>query len=287
MSRIVRLYPAAWRERYGEELAGLIADMSDGRRPSLRLLADVARGAGRERLRAARPAPGGARGGVLLVLCAWALFVVAGAVVQKTSEHWQDALPAAGHGRAAAGFGILLGVAVVAAVLVAAGIALALPATVRFLRGGGWAAIQERVLTAVALSVVAVAATVALVVWASRVDAGGRDGRDAAYAAAFVGWGVLCVAALAGWTAAATALARRIELTAALLRAETALAVVVAGAMAAMTVATAVWWAAVAARAPGFLGGGSGLPVQLVGAMALMVAATALGGAGAWQAVRR
>jgi hypothetical protein len=60
--------------------------MSDGRRLPWRLRADLARGAGRERLRAAGLGDDDperrARGGVLLVLWAWAVFVLAGAVVR-------------------------------------------------------------------------------------------------------------------------------------------------------------------------------------------------------------
>ena len=40
--RLLQWYPANWRKRYGEELAGLLVDMSDGRRLSWRLRADVA-----------------------------------------------------------------------------------------------------------------------------------------------------------------------------------------------------------------------------------------------------
>jgi hypothetical protein len=53
-----------------------------------------------------------------------------------------------------------------------------------------------------------------------------------------------------------------------------------------MSVGTAVWWAAVADHAPGFLGGGSGLAWPLVVAMAAMLSATALGGVGTRQALR-
>lgn len=278
MSRLVRLYPAAWRARYGSELEDLIAAMrADGRSP-WRLAADVVRGAGREHLRSA-----GGRGGLLLVLWAWALMVVAGAVVQKTSEHWQRAVRPAGHGPASAGFTLLLVAAGATAMLVAAGIALALPATARFVRRGGLGEVREHVLTALALSLVAVLATVALVLWASHLSAADRAGNDDAYAGAFIAWAVLGAAALAAWTALSAAVARRIELSAAVLRAEAVLSAAVALALALITAGTALWWAAVARHAPGFFGG---LAIEMIVALTAMVAATALGGAGAWQAVR-
>lgn len=260
MTRLVRLYPAAWRARYGSELEDLIAAMRADGAPAWRLAVDVARGAGREHLRGA-----GGRGGLLMVLWAWALMVVAGAVVQKTSEHRQ----------APAGFTLLLVAACVAAATVAAGIALALPAAARFVRRGGLAAVREQVVTALALTLVAALATAALVAWAAHLSAAQRAGHDSAYAGAFIAWAGLCCAALAAWTALAVALARRIDLTAAALRAEAALSVVVALALPLITAGTVLWWAAV-----------GGFAIELALALAAMVAATALGGAGAWQAVR-
>ena len=90
-SRLVRLYPKRWRERYGQEMEALIVESSGGHRVSWRMRVDVARGAGREQLRSAGLADSGApgdqvRAGVLLVLCAWALFVVGGIAVQKFSS---------------------------------------------------------------------------------------------------------------------------------------------------------------------------------------------------------
>lgn len=44
MNRLIRLYPRAWRERYGEEFAALVRDLPDGRhRPGL--IWDIGRGA--------------------------------------------------------------------------------------------------------------------------------------------------------------------------------------------------------------------------------------------------
>jgi hypothetical protein len=291
MSALVRLYPAVWRQRYGEELEGLIADMSEHRRDSWRMRADVVRGAVRERARAAGLGAGSSpdqriRGGILLVLWGWALFVLAGAIVQKTSEHWQGALPAAGRGQAAAGFGVLLGAAIGAGVLVVVGMAIVMPACARFLNRGGWPAVRRRVLVAAALTVVAVAATGGLVAAAHGVSASARDGHAIGYVVAFVAWAAVCAAALLAWTAAAVAIARRVALDMTTLRVEAGLAAVVTVLMVAMSVGAAVWWVAVADHAPGLLGGGSGLAWPLVVAMAAMLSATALGGVGTRQALR-
>lgn len=291
MSALVRLYPAAWRERYGEEIEGLIADMSEHGRVPWRVRADVVLGAARERARAAGVGAGGPperriRGGVLLVLWGWALFVLAGAVVQKTAEHWQGALPGAGHEQAAAGFGVLLGAAICAAALVMIGIAIVVPACARFLRPGGWPIVRRRVLAAVASTVVAVAATGAIVALARHAGASARNGHDPGYAVAVAAWAVVCAAALLVWTGAAAAIARRVDLGPAALRIEAGLACAVTLLMATMSAGTAVWWAAVARHAPGFLGGGTALPWPLVLAAAVMLSATGLGALGTQQAVR-
>lgn len=294
---LLRLYPAGWRAGYGEELEALILESSGGSVP-WRARLDVARAAGRERLRAAglagdHPPAERLRAGVLLVLCAWAVFVVAGSGVQKLSEHWQQAMPPGG-GRdlARAAFDALVAGAGLAGVLALVGIAATLPAVARLLRAGGWPSVRRRALAAAVLTAVAVPVTAALVVWAHGLTSAQRDGHDAGYAALFVVWAVLLVAALAAWTAAAVAIARRLRLSAAVLRLEAGLATGVAVAMGVMTAATATWWAAVAHVAPGFLAGrpadaaASPLEPRLVVCAIAMLAATGLAARGAERALR-
>ena len=293
--RLMRLYPASWRARYGEELEALILDMSTGRRVPWRVRADVAGAGGRERLRALGLGGDGtprgrARRGAALVLWAWALFVLAGAIVQKSSEHWDAALPGT-HALASLAFDSLLGVAVVASVLVLAGIGLTLGAVLGFLRDGGWPRIRRAALIAAAMTALLVAATAALVVWAHGLSRPDRQGHDVAYGIAFLAWGALGAGALVAWTAAATRIAACLPLPDVTLRLQTGLAVAVSVAMAVMAAATAVWWVAVADVAPAALTGpsaghASALVPQLVAAMALMVVATGLGAAGARQAGR-
>jgi hypothetical protein len=274
--RLLGLYPPAWRARYGDELAALLEAMSaDGRVP-LPARLDVALGAARERLRAAGlrgdgvPPAERVRAGVLLVLCAWALAVVGGAIVQKTAEHHH------GTGLSAAAFAALVAAACVAGLLVLAAVAAAVPSLVALLRAGGWPRIRRPILRAALVSALAAGATAGLVAWAHGLGPAQRDGGDGAYSAAFVAWAVLVTAALLAWTAAAVATARRLELPLAVLRAQTAIALGVSIAMTAITAATATWWASVA---------GVGLDARLVVATALMLAATLAGLAGTVRAV--
>jgi hypothetical protein len=293
---LLRLYPSWWRARYGEELQALIVESSGGPRVRWRIRLDVALAAGRERLHAAglsrdnRPEER-ALGGALLVLVAWTLFVVAGAVVQRFSEHWPATTPADSRGLPSGAFTGLVIAAGAGSVLVLAGLVVVTPSLVRFLRSGGWPTIRRPVVVAALLTGVALAGTVGLVVWAQGLTAPQRNGHDLPYGIAFVAWGVLCAACLAAWTVAAVATARRLRLPTGTLRLEAWIAAGVTLAMAAMTIATAIWWAALEHSAPWVLAGepaGSFVfisPPALVGATTLMLVATLLGAFGAGRAL--
>ena len=146
---------------------------------------------------------------------AWALFILGGAIVGKSTEHWQSAMPAgAGHSAATAAFDVLTGGAVLTGVLVLAGIGLALPSMLGWLRGGGWRHIRGPIVTAAWLSAAVVVATIGLVAWAHGLTAHARNGRDGAYRIAFLAWAALCAATLLAWTSAAARTARHLGLTA-------------------------------------------------------------------------
>jgi hypothetical protein len=104
-------------------------------------------------------------------------------------------------------------------------------------------------------------------------------------------WAVLIAAGLLAWTAAGVAVARRLAWPDALQRVEAWIALAVTAAMVATTVATAVWWWALADAAPWFLAGrpvGDGGPTlapQLAAMVVVMVAASLLVAAGSWQAL--
>jgi hypothetical protein len=276
---LLSLYPAGWRARYGEELQTLIMEAGGGR-VTWRVRFDVARAAGRERLRSsglvgAGPPRARVCAGSVLVLCAWALFVVAGTSVQKRSEHWQASIPVGSRALPSAAFDALIVGAAIGSALVFIGVAAALPTALSFLRGGGWGRVRRPVLLAGALTLAAVLAAVPIVVWAHGLSAAQRNGRDAAYGVGAGLWALLLVACLTAWTAAAVAVARRLDLSPAVLRLETFLATAVTVSMAAMTAATVVWLAALDQAAASYLV-----------ATALMLVATAVATAGSLRAVR-
>ena len=92
-------YPPRWRDRYGDEFGALMEDALGDRPPTRRFRLGIALAGLRERGHEAGvtgdsmlPADR-ARAGSLLVLCAWALFLVAGSSFAKLSEGFGLAVP--------------------------------------------------------------------------------------------------------------------------------------------------------------------------------------------------
>jgi hypothetical protein len=293
---LLRLYPPRWRERYGDELAGLIVETSGGRVP-WRVRRDVAGAALRERGRSLlgrsdRSPRQTISSALPSVLWAWLLVVVGGCAVAKTAEHWQAATPPGSRSLPAHAFDVLIGAAAAGALIVVAGAALAVPAAVRGLRSGRGGSVRRGVAVALASTAALVPATAGLAAWAHGLTAAQRNGHDAAYGGAFAAWVVLFLVCLAAWTRLGSRLARQADLRSFVLRVEAWLAGAAATAMALITTAAAVWWAAVADAAPWFFGGGpqgsAGTAVTwpLVAAGLLMAAGTLLAATAAARCLR-
>jgi hypothetical protein len=292
---VLRWYPAAWRQRYGEELAALIEDTyPDGRIPWPCRLALLRAGL-TQRLRAgglfgqASPAAG-ARAGSLLVLWAWAVFMVAGAGFANLADGWYRAVPAGARALPRAGYGLVYAAAVAGGAVVLLAACVCAPAVAGFLRRGGWPQVRRLVLAAAAVTVVTVAAVTVMAAWAHHLDTQDRNGGLWTYSAYASLVALLFAATIAAWTTAAGTAARRIEFPARVLRRCTALAVALTGTMAVVTGGTGLWWAAVASRAPSFLTGGGGAsgqnpaPLELLVVGALMIAGLSLAVIGARRA---
>ncbi len=293
--RLLRWYPKAWRERYGEELAALIEDTyPDGRLPPRCRLALLRSGL-TERLRSggllgtASPAAG-ARAGSLLVLWAWAVFGVAGAGFANLADGWYRAVPARARALPATGYGLVYVAAAAGGALVLLAGCVCAPAVAGFLRRGGWPQVRRRVLAAAAVTAVTVAAVAVMVAWAHRLDTQDRNGALWTYSAYADLVALLITATIAAWTAAAGAAARRIEFPAEVLHRCAELAVALTGAMTVITGGTGLWWAAVASRAPSFLSGSgvaarqTAAPPALIAVGVLMIAGLSLAVIGARRA---
>jgi hypothetical protein len=312
----LRCYPRGWRARYGEELEELIHSMSAEAPLPWRTRIDLVRAGLRERARGVGfggqgvPAGERARAGALLVLCAWAIFLVGGAILQRFAENWQTLTPAGSADAAGAAMVAVKVLAVLAGAIVLLGIGCTLPGLLALLRAGRWREILSPVLRALALTLAALASVAAIAAWAHTLDSAQRNGSDPAYEFGFVAMAVVCRLCLAAWTAAAVAVARRLELASLRLRLQAKLAGAAGLAMLAITAAVGLWWAVLATKAawalhgdkPPLIGPGgleasqaltlhpdlasSPVTPQLLLAGALMVIATALAAFGAIWALR-
>ncbi len=295
-TRWLRCYPAQWRERYGDDLTAYLEDRYGARLP-LRAVISLVVGGARERARgsaclAAAPAGGDRiRTGAVTVLVAWSAFVVAGSSFAKLSEHFDMPLSDRTRALPDLAYVAMQVVATLSGLAVVAGLALALPAVVRFLSGGGWPAIRRHVARAAAVTGAAGVLTVPLLVWAHQLSPAQRNGDSTGYGLLFVGWCVLVVLAIVLWTVVIIATARRLELSRLVVLADGALAVTATAGMFVMTVAAAVWWGAMASSAPSFLGGGAFGPTspwnpQLVATLALMLGSLIIAAFGVVRIVR-
>ena len=294
--RLLRVYPPAWRARYGDELATLIEEIEAGARMSWRVRLDVVRAGVIERARGlgmkALPPRDRAREGTLLVLYAWMLFVIGGFGVQKASEHWKAVTPTAKQTLPSAAFDVLFLTAGVGSLLVLAGIAVTLPGFIALLRKGGWGQIRRPIFRAILLSLFILAATKGLAVWAHSLTPAARNGSDHFYGAVFLAWVLLVAACLFAWANAAAATARNLALPFEALRTEVRLGAALTVAMAVMTIATAVWWGALAEAAPSLFDGrpagsnASSLDWNMIVPVVLMLCATTVGLIGATRAAK-
>ena len=277
-------YPRGWRDRYGDELAVVLEAEYECGRLSVRAAFDVIAAGLVERLRSSglvgdgRPPAERVRAGLLLVLCAWSAFVVAGVVLQKTAEHWQAATPPPQRPLPSGALDAVSAAAALGSAGILLGVLLAAQPLRALVRSGGWSQLRRPILRASGLAALTGLVLGIVVVWAHHLTEAGRNGGDGLYAAAALVLFAVAVVALAAWTHAGVVAARRLALGAETLRRETYLAAMVTVSMAAMTIGTATWWASVASAAPAFLGGG--LPWGLLAATLTMTVATILAGAG-------
>ena len=289
LSRLLAWYPPGWRERYGEEFVAMMEDELDSRPPTIAFRASVAWSGLRERGHGAGlPGDPGdaalqARAGSLVVLCSWTAFVLAGASYAKLTEHFARAMPMGTRSLAQLSFDVVFVLALTGAVVVATGVAVALPSFTRFLKNRGGTRLRRKAAVAVGLSVLEVALVVPFLIWAHHLSSVQRNGANVPYSVTFVGLALLAGGVLAQWTAVAVTAARHVDFARPVLRVEATLAVVLATVMAAITGATVIWWGSVGRAAPWFLQGTpegtsvSPITLNLVLTVTLMVLATSSG----------
>lgn len=290
---VLKWYPKMWRDRYGDELVALL-DHTYGDQPiPQRARFSMMRAGSTERLRGAGFVgnSGGpesrVRAGSLLVLCAWALIVVAGSGFAKFAEHWDLATPAHDRALAASAFNVVQAAAAAGVVIFVAAALVTVPSFLRLLRTGGWAQVKRPLVITLTTSGVAVAATVGVVVWSHHFASSPLNNGLWPYKAAGIAWGIAVLAAIAVATGAIVVVASRFELSRRSSRALAVLALVMAIALIVIFAGLLTWWVSMAIHAPWFFGSGivgapgSPTPPSMIVFGALMIVGLIVGTYGA------
>lgn len=257
----LKWYPRSWRDRYGEDLEAFLEDRYGvGPVPRSARLSMIRSGTV-ERLRAggiigsAVDPDVSVRGGSLLVLSAWGMFVVAGSAFAKYTEHWPLATPHVDYLLPATAMGAVQASAALGVVILAVAGILTLPALVGFVRSEGWRSMWE-LLKPSAISV-AVAGLASIVVIAWNQHVGSSTGADVAplglRVAGFAG-GLLVVGALAVCCGTAVAIVFRLRLSHRVTSMLGTLTVAMTGVLVVIFGGALTWWISTAIHAPWFFG---------------------------------
>jgi hypothetical protein len=238
---LLRWYPRAWRERYGDELAALIQDNLDEGRPAWRLRLSVIVGGLRERGRQARHAAAAS------LKCPawhdrWGTIMLAGLTCGFLAGDLASSASAVGTWQGVALDVVLAAVALTGAVVLADGLA-AFPALVRFLREGGGPKIRRRAGWAAGATVAAGGGLAGLVL-VSGSHPPAQLNASWAYWADVLATGLAIAAAIGLWAGAATATARHLTLTPQVRAAQLVLGAVIPTAVTTMLITLALWWSA-------------------------------------------
>lgn len=290
--RLVRLYPQAWRERYGEEFLALLEE----RPASVKDLLDVARGALDAWLRPQVVSERKMvvvermRGSVLVVLWAWAFLVVAGVGFQKMTEY-EDFVRAARDNVAVgvAFYAVVIGAVLALAAVVVGGAPVAFAALRKALAEG-----RKDVPLMFCVPPLCLAAFVgyALLLVGVIYPALGRpavhDPVNVALFLSLVGAFLLAAGASVGAVSAAV---RRSEVGGRTIRFALYPVTVAAAAMVVVLVGTAVWGMALRVQAPALFAGDEGIlstPTYAtwLAIVAVMAASTAVALAAAVRGLR-
>jgi hypothetical protein len=205
---LLRWYPRAWRERYGEELLALIEDSLDGERLTWRLRLSLIWGGLRERGHLAVQAGEAA---VKRASRVPPMAVAAGLIVGGLPWNLKASLPASRAWQGAAALYTLAGViAFTGAALLVSGL-VAAPAFVAFLREGNWPKIRRRVAWATAATMAAGGGLAGLIL-ADRSMSSAQLSHSWAYVIGNAATAPALVAAFGLWASAAAVTAKQLKL---------------------------------------------------------------------------
>ena len=245
-ARLLRWYPRAWRERYGEELLALIQDTLDEGRPTWRLRLGVIWGGLREQVhQAVRAGKAAAKG----TSSGWLTAVIAGMALGNLPWNLKAPLPPARAWQKTAAFDVLAGAFAVTGVVVLAGGLVAAPAFIAFLREGGWPKIRRRVAWAAGATVAAGAGLAGLFL-GERSMSSAQVNHSWTFGAGVAATTVALVTASGLWACAATATAKHLKLATRARAAQPLLGAVTLTAALAIVPANLIWLAATQSSLP-------------------------------------
>ena len=261
VGKLLRWYPRQWRERYGEEFLAMVEDTLDGRRPTMRLRLSVAWGGLRERGRQAAVDWKEAAKRHDVYGRRWMIYVI-GFFVTTLPADFRASLPPARAWQATAALGALAAFAAFIGAAVVAGGLAALPAMVRFLRGGGWRTIRRRVAWAAGATAVAGGMLTGLVL-ASRSQTFAQLNESWAYLLGVIVTSLALMVAIGLWISAAVATARHLHLSPRVRAAQMMLGAVTSIAVSVMLAVNIIWWSAIQSSVLLLLLGTTGLAVLI------------------------
>ena len=319
VSALLRLYPAAWRDRYGDELAWLLADQLAGKALTPRAVLDLVRGAIDAHLNLAslnlaslqpenlhledlKPENltleklqerwsamvSRLRSTAVTTFTAWVVFCIAVAGLVKVSEEPAFTRAAQGYAGIGVSYAIVQGAFVLALVAVLVG---GLPLAFVALRQA-WRDRDTAMGWLVAVPVLAAAAVAAYIVGANRVsDEAAPSVHSGTTIALFVGLVAVGGAATVATVVAIRVAAHRATLPTELLRLAGWCAVVAAGAISLGLLALISYGWALRAEVPTLFHSDNGLlatalPTSLLGIAAMAVIATVLADRAAFRGLR-
>ena len=260
--RVLRWYPVAWRERYGNELVDLLLETYPQRRLPARAWLAIARAGTNEYCRAtgfvgrASRRADQLRAGALTVLAAWSLFVVAGAGFAKYSEHWDVVTPRASRAIPATAMTVLQIAAFVGGALCLVAAVLSGRSFVRLFRENGVGTTLRLVRPAFYATLIAVVTTSAIVVMAHHLTSSQRNGGLWLYQWAGLAWVATVVVCLAVGTITLGRVALRLEYSVREFRVLSWLALGTTGSMFTIFASLLVWWVQMARHAGWFFASG-------------------------------
>jgi hypothetical protein len=245
-AHLLRWYPRAWRERYGEELLALIQDTVDEGRPSWRLRVGVIWGGLRERGHQAGRAAKEVAVKRPAKVSRWLTILLAGLLLTNLPLQFGTPPPPARASQATAALDVVAAIAAfICAVLLASGL-IAWPAVVRFLRAGGWPKIRRRVARAAVATGATAGALVALsLALSSQPDAALNV--SLAYFLGFTATTLAAVVTIGLWAAVISAVARHLKLAPRVRAIELVAGPVISTAITVMVAVSIIWTSAVQA----------------------------------------